>query len=350
MTVILTPDGGNSALFQPSLETPHNPHLPNTITETQTAFAHSASEPHFSSPSRVNSTVPAVVDLPLLSDMKLNGDSLFVHENSLSYFPTPLKSMDCLEISQAWTRDAIDQRVQIVTGQNLEHRDLSRPTEKPEPTASQRTLKPPAKDAKPSPKTVKQLREWLRLRLAGGPMAKSTFSFYEDIDAYLGPWGDKGYPLEYGKKYNHAFMVNERLGTNPNTRQWMEKAGLNLQKELLDFIVQRYEKGTLAQLSEPELRHFAFESHPRAYIQGGLPNLLLTAPELLPFVIAVPKAEFSPQARDFDASIKQVAVSAMGSIPRALNLFTSCLGVDPQKILDQQDNQIISLDDLSKRP
>ena len=35
--------------------------------------------------------------------------------------------------------------------------------------------------------------------------ATSTYQFYEEIDAWLGPWGGSGYPIGYGKKYNILF-------------------------------------------------------------------------------------------------------------------------------------------------
>ena len=41
--------------------------------------------------------------------------------------------------------------------------------------------------------------------IIGRPMAVQPYTFYEEIDAWLGPWGQNGYPLAYGKFYAAAF-------------------------------------------------------------------------------------------------------------------------------------------------
>ena len=61
---------------------------------------------------------------------------------------------------------------------------------------------PPAKTAPPTPENVRKRQAWLdsitayRASTAGRP-----WTFYEQIDKYLGPWGEQGYPIAYGKKY-----------------------------------------------------------------------------------------------------------------------------------------------------
>jgi len=41
---------------------------------------------------------------------------------------------------------------------------------------------------------------WLTSIIDGHPNATTTYTFYEEIDKYLGLWGKDGYPIAYGKK------------------------------------------------------------------------------------------------------------------------------------------------------
>jgi len=72
----------------------------------------------------------------------------------------------------------------------------------------------------------------------------------------------------------------------------VRKTTILLQTYLRQFIVDRYRAGSLASLTERELRKAAFDSHPRAYTKGGLTLVILIAPDLLPTVAAIPAAEF----------------------------------------------------------
>ena len=160
--------------------------------------------------------------------------------------------------------------------------------------------------------------------MAGGTLADTTYSFYEVIDDYLGPWGEEGYPIQYGKRYNKAFMEDPRLLSDPNANQWIGKTGAALQVFIIDYILERYKANTLDTLKESELRQFAFDSHPYAYADSGLVNVMLTAPELLPFIASVPAHEFLPTAPDFEASIKQVAITGGIVVPQALESIINC--------------------------
>ena len=55
------------------------------------------------------------------------------------------------------------------------------------------------------------------------PGAQTTYQFYEEIDAWLGPWGPNGYPIGYGRKYNIAFTTDPILnsGRFPVARNWI---------------------------------------------------------------------------------------------------------------------------------
>jgi hypothetical protein len=145
--------------------------------------------------------------------------------------------------------------------------------------------------------------------IAGQPAATDPWTFYEVLDAYLG-FGGKGYPIQYGKFYCIAFNSSQALMNNVTTRDWVNRTTVRLQEMLRDYVVERFKAGTLAALTEPELSQFAFQSHPAAYDQGGLTMVLLTAPELVPVIMAKPGREFIPGVGDHVmATLKQVVVT-----------------------------------------
>ena len=164
----------------------------------------------------------------------------------------------------------------------------------------------PPKNARATPETIKALREGLTSVIAGHPGSIQLWTFYERIDAYLGPWGNQGYPIAYGKHYCKLFNENEKLRTNPQTADWVRRTTVALQEPLRDFIVDRFSKSTLATVTEAELRRVAFDVHPKAYTDGGLAMVTLVAPELLWVVVSIPSKEFKPSSNNFDASVKQV--------------------------------------------
>lgn len=163
----------------------------------------------------------------------------------------------------------------------------------------------PGKAARPGPVSIEELRAGLTCALVGGTAAPEPWTFYEVVDAYLGPWGSAGYPIGYGKFYCMAFNRNRKLRDNPATRDWIRATTVLLQKALRDFLVQRFGEGSLARLTEPELRDFAFQSHPRAYAGGGLAEVIVTAPEMLPVIASIPAAEFDPASPDFHETVEQ---------------------------------------------
>src|SRR4051812_22808133 len=70
--------------------------------------------------------------------------------------------------------------------------------------------------------------------IAGHPGATTAYRFYEVIDQWLGPWGEKGYPIGYGKFYNLAFSTNEKLKASPHGSAWVWKTTVRLQNALRD--------------------------------------------------------------------------------------------------------------------
>jgi hypothetical protein len=157
---------------------------------------------------------------------------------------------------------------------------------------------PPPRDSKPTPERIKALNDWLVAMTEGHPRSADPWTFYEEIDSYLGPFGDSGYPIGYGKKYCKLFNENKVLAQHPQARAWVRRTTILLQTYLTEFIVDRYRKGTLGSLTEKELRDAAFASHPRAYTQGGLTYLMMMSPELQGVLSAIPDAEFHNENAD----------------------------------------------------
>lgn len=179
-------------------------------------------------------------------------------------------------------------------------------------------LEPPPKDSRPTPERSAALTQWLTAHVAGHALAVTTYTFYEVIDRYLGPWGSRGYPLAYGKRYNVLFTTNRTLMAHPVASAWVWKTTILLQKALVDFIVARYDAGTLGRLTEAEFRAAAFASHPLAYTEGGLDLVALVAPEMIPEIASIPSAEFNPSSENFGASVEQVIATGGMVAPRML--------------------------------
>lgn len=167
----------------------------------------------------------------------------------------------------------------------------------------------PPKNSVPTPRTVAQLQSGLTSVIAGHALADEPWTYYEVLDEYLGPWGQSGYPIAYGKHYCIIFNCDRNLQMDPYGREWIERTTILLQEMLRDFLVSRYRAGTLSRLTEAEFRSFAFESHPTAYVRGGLAWVVTLSPGLLPTIASIPGAEFSPDSPNFNATVKQVFVA-----------------------------------------
>ena len=183
---------------------------------------------------------------------------------------------------------------------------------------------PPAKNAKPTPENVRLLRNWLdsitayRAATAGRP-----WIFYEQIDAYLGPWGESGYPIGYGKKYCILFSTDRRLNADRAGQVWVHRTLTLLQEAIKNEVMRRFLQGSLAHLREPELRQVAFDSHPAAYTEGGLIMVTILSTELLPHVASIPAAQFSPMSQSFKASVVQLVLTTGLLVPQSLALLAA---------------------------
>lgn len=171
----------------------------------------------------------------------------------------------------------------------------------------------PPKSTPPSDTAARSMEEALGSVVAYHPRAPETYTFYEVLDQWLGPWGTSGYPIAYGKYYNGQFTRSQPLQGNPETRQWLERTTVCLQTALIEFCVRRFRAGTLAALTEPQLREAAFASHVDCYIRSGLSRVLLTDPFMIPLVAAVPVKEFVPYSGNAAASWSQALQAAVGT-------------------------------------
>jgi hypothetical protein len=164
----------------------------------------------------------------------------------------------------------------------------------------------PAKTAAPSKDGARAIRAALRSVTAKHAQALTGYTYYEVIDLWLGPWGNAGYPIGYGKYYNVLFNGNAKLARSPDARRWVEETTIKLQEALTDFIVKKYEAGQLGRLTEAELRMAAFESHAKAYTDGGLVLVVLLDPLMIPIIATIPYKEFNPTSKDFGPTVLQV--------------------------------------------
>jgi hypothetical protein len=145
--------------------------------------------------------------------------------------------------------------------------------------------------------------------IAGRSGARTTYQFYEELDAWLGPWGESGYPIGYGKKYNIAFSTDPIL-TSPHfpiTSRWVRQTGINLQLALVDSIVDAIRSNTLYRLTrEDQIRSTAFNSHPGAYLRGGLRDVAGQEPACIPVIATIPWEQFNPVNPSFAATFDQI--------------------------------------------
>lgn len=177
---------------------------------------------------------------------------------------------------------------------------------------------PPLKEINYDESTIQYVYDQLTSVIIGRPMAVQPYTFYEEIDAWLGPWGQNGYPLAYGKFYAVAFKSDQSLSADPETKQWVWDTTRTLQEALRDYIVGRMRSKTLGAITEPELRSAAFASYTKAYSDGGLAKVALTSPLMVPFILSIPGKEFNPAGPKFAPTIRQVLKTAVSLSPQIL--------------------------------
>jgi hypothetical protein len=207
---------------------------------------------------------------------------------------------------------------------------------------------PPKSALRCDAKTAQLVQDLLTSVIAGHAQATTTYRFYEELDLWLGPWGQQGYPIAYGKFYNVAFTGNEKLMANAKARDWVWRTTILLQEALRDYVVGRVRNCTLAAIREAELRAAAFNSHPAAYDMAGLTMLAMVAPELMHIIATIPGREFSPMSENFTATITQVLETVARMSPQIVGnslaalagpahtgLFARAAQQDQRRFLDE---------------
>jgi hypothetical protein len=185
----------------------------------------------------------------------------------------------------------------------------------------------PSKFETPTPRILNEVRARLGEQIIGRSTARSSWAFYEVVDSWLGPWGEGGYPIGYGKRYARAFTTHRRLLASPVARRWVFETARILQEELLEFILERMRAGTLPELGERELRRAAFNRHAAAYDHAGLARVLVLAPEFAPWIGLLSIAEFHPQSENFPATVDQAQRAAVRVLPKAaaFGAYRTCM-------------------------
>lgn len=178
---------------------------------------------------------------------------------------------------------------------------------------------PVAKTSAATPANVKALDHWLTVITAFHPLtAGKPWVFYEQIDAFLGPWGPAGYPIAYGKKYCQLFYSDPVLRRDPAGARWVQRTLLLLQDELHKYILGRFQAGTLGTITADQLRDAAFDSHPTAYTQAGLAMVVLLSPGLTKEIAQIPATEYRPRSPGFSRTVKQVAITTTIIVPEII--------------------------------
>jgi len=100
-----------------------------------------------------------------------------------------------------------------------------------------------------------------------------------------------------------------KLMANALTADRIRRTTTKLQEPLRDFVVARFRTGALPKLTESKLRRYAFSVHPAAYDSGALALVTIVAPELIPVIATIPRAEFNPRSDNLAPTVKHVFVT-----------------------------------------
>jgi hypothetical protein len=181
---------------------------------------------------------------------------------------------------------------------------------------------PPDKTAQATPENVAALDAWLGSIVAFRALTHDRpWTFYEQLETYLGPWGESGYPVGYGIKYCKLFFLDEVLRESQTARAWVHRTLILLQLALKDFVLKRFRAGTLASVCDAQFKQAAFDSHPLAYTEGGLSMVVMLHPLLTLYVASLPAAEFNPLGKNFVRTMKQVLRTSAISVPQCMAML-----------------------------
>ena len=107
-------------------------------------------------------------------------------------------------------------------------------------------------------------------------------------------------------------------------REWVRRTTRHLQLALIDQIVDAIRSNQLYRIiDKSKLREAAFNSHPKAYLDGGLMAVATYEPACLPIVAMIPYEQFNPSNPNFIPTFRQViAVVQQGGILEWYNAIT----------------------------
>jgi hypothetical protein len=181
---------------------------------------------------------------------------------------------------------------------------------------------PPARGAPPTPENVAALDAWLGSVIAFRARThERPWTFYEQMEAYLGPWGAEAYPIGYGIKYCKIFYFEEALRSSSAGRAWVMRTLILLQLALKAFVLARFKAGSLAMLNAAEFKQAAFDSHAIAYTEAGLAMLVMLNPLLTRQILALAGAEFLPTRPNFVPTVKQFVLTSAITVPQCMLVF-----------------------------
>lgn len=81
------------------------------------------------------------------------------------------------------------------------------------------------------------------------------------------------YYMGYGDKYAHRFLLTTRPEMTPQGQQWMDRTFLNLQVAMENERIKDPAAFNKLEEDSKAFRHFAFGTHPKAYLDAGLADL-----------------------------------------------------------------------------
>jgi hypothetical protein len=168
-------------------------------------------------------------------------------------------------------------------------------------------LIPPKKQAQASKQNIIKLKKWMDQLITTDP---HKGYFYSELDAYLGPFGEKGYFLGHGKKYTVALYDHPILNQNPAGKAWVKKTMILMQELIRNYIVSRFSNGTLLALNDNDVALLTLENSARIFDEGGMARIKEEAPELIPYILMVLKKEFQPKfSVKFARTCQQVTIA-----------------------------------------
>ena len=127
--------------------------------------------------------------------------------------------------------------------------------------------KPPAINASPTTENINQLKEWLAFIRVMNP---DHGHFYEELENFLGPWGENGYLRGHGLLYKKLFLTHKWLQCK-RTKPWGFLAMYAIEGNIASFILHNFKQGNLnSPTLEQDLFKFSLENSHKMFYKGGI--------------------------------------------------------------------------------